>query len=156
MNNNTATFLNMAWDASQSSNCSRRMVGAVIVRDGVVITAASNGTPEGVTPCNEGGCNRCKSEVLSGGSYDPCLCIHAEQATIAKAARAGHRTDNAILYCTLRPCLACAKLCLEAGIEEIVHRETIQFASDVEESYEALLLSTNLSITRYLGEGVDF
>ena len=143
----TEKYMSVARDAARLSNCCRRAVGAVIVSSGAVIVSASNGTLEGVTPCNEGGCARCDSDVMSGGSYEPCLCTHAEQATVAKAARYGISTEGATMYCTLRPCLTCAKICLEAGIIGIIYEETIRFASDVESAYESLLQSNRLRLT---------
>lgn len=141
-------FMSMAWDVAQQSNCRRRKVGAIIVRNGSVVSTASNGTPAGMTPCNRGGCLRCLSDTRSGELYDSCLCIHAEQAAIARATRTGVPTDGATLYCTLRPCLTCVKLCLEAGISSIVYDEEIQFTPDVEEAYEQFTKETGLSFAK--------
>lgn len=140
--------MSMAWDVAQHSNCGRRKVGVTIVRDGAVVITAANGTPAGMTPCNEGGCLRCLSDTPSGELYDSCLCIHAEQVAIARATRTGLPTDGATLYCTLRPCLTCVKLCLEAGISNIVYDEEIRFTPDVEEAYKQFIKETGLSIAK--------
>lgn len=142
-------FIGLAWDVVQHSNCRRRKVGVVIVLEGSVIITAANGTPAGMTSCNDGGCPRCLSDVPSGELYDSCLCTHAEQLAVAKAAREGLRTEGAALYCTLRPCLTCTKICLGAGIKEIVYDESIQFSSDVEQAYEKLIQETGLHFTQY-------
>ena len=148
-------FMSMAWDVAQHSNCRRRKVGVTIVRDGAVVITAANGTPAGMTPCNEGGCLRCLSDAPSGELYDSCLCIHAEQVAIARATRTGVPTDGATLYCTLRPCLTCVKLCLEAGISKIVYDEEIQFTPDVEEAYKQFTKETGLSFAKCPKGGPD-
>lgn len=124
-------------------------MGVVIVLNGLVAITAANGTTIGMIPCNQGGCARCLSHTPSGELYDSCLCIHAEQLAVALAARAGVPTDGATLYCTLRPCLTCAKICLGAGIKEIVYDESIQFSSDVEQAYEKLIDRTGLQLSQY-------
>ncbi len=141
-------FMSMAWDVAQQSNCRRREVGVVVALNGTVVITATNGTPAGVIPCNEGGCLRCLSDTPSGELYDSCLCIHAEQSAIAQAAQTGLQIGGATLYCTLRPCLTCVKLCLKAGILNIVYDEGIQFTSDIEEAYEQCIKETGLSIIK--------
>jgi dCMP deaminase len=144
-------FIKTAWAAAQWSNCSRRKVGAVVVRDGTIVIEACNGTPPGMTPCNEGGCPRCLSDAPQGQEYDSCLCIHAEQAAIALAARAGLKIEGAIMYCTLRPCLTCVKLCVQAGVTQIVYDKDIRFSSDIEEASNQLVKQTGITLA-WLGE----
>lgn len=141
-------FMGIALEVAQCSNCSRRKVGAVIVRDGKVIVEACNGTSAGMVPCNEGGCPRCLSGIPEGQEYESCLCVHAEQAAIALAACAGLRIDGATMYCTLRPCLTCAKLCVQARITQIVYDEDTRFSSDIEEAYDQLVKQTGLTFVR--------
>ena len=145
-------FMKVAFEAAQCSNCSRRKVGAVIVRDGRVIVEACNGTPAGMIPCNEGGCPRCLSETAQGQEYESCLCIHAEQAAIAFASRAGLQIDGSTMYCTLRPCLTCAKLCVQAGVKQIVYDKYTSFSSDIEEVYDQLKKQTRIVFVRYSEE----
>ena len=149
MERHDSGFMDIAWKAAQHSNCMRRKVGVVVVLNGAVVITATNGTATGMIPCNEGGCPRCLSNTPSGELYDSCLCIHAEQSAIAQAARTSLQTDGATLYCTLRPCLTCAKLCLKAGIKGIVYDESIQFSSDVEQAYEKFIQETGLHFTQY-------
>jgi len=141
-------FMGIALEVAKCSNCGRRKVGAVIVRDGRVIVEACNGTPAGMTPCNEGGCPRCLSETPQGQEYESCLCIHAEQAAIALAAQEGLKTVGATMYCTLRPCLTCVKLCLQAGIKQIIYYHDTEFLPDVEESYKQLVQQTGFTLIR--------
>lgn len=141
-------FMIEAWKAAEWSNCSRRKVGAVVVRDSTIMIEAYNGTPPGMVPCNEGGCPRCLSETPQGQEYESCLCVHAEQAAIALAARTGLEIEGATMYCTLRPCLTCAKLCMQAGITQIIYDNNTGFSPDVEESYEQLIQQTGLTLIK--------
>ena len=142
--------MDMAWKIADTSNCRRKKVGVVIVRGKIILVSSANGTSAGITPCNEGGCPRCLSDTPSGELYDSCLCIHAEQLAIAQAARSGIRLDGATLFSTLRPCLICAKLCLETGITRIIYNEEIPFSDAVEESYEKFLKQVKLKCIRSL------
>ena len=139
-------LMQLAWEVAQNSNCRRRQVGAVIVQNDVAVVTAANGTYPEIASCNEGVCERCLSDADSGGSYDSCLCIHAEQAAIANAARLAKITQGATLYCTLRPCIPCLNLCLHAGVIRIVYDETIQFPADVEIAYKQLVLGAPIII----------
>lgn len=141
-------YLDIAQEVSKESNCVRRQVGAVIVRGGVVVAKASNGTPAGVKPCSEGGCLRCQSGAVSGQEYEACLCTHAEQKAIARAAKNGESIDGALLYCTLRPCLTCAMACFESGIRHITYTQDITFARDVEHAYKQLVAETGLTVAK--------
>lgn len=142
------TFLSLARRKAAESNCVRRQVGAVIVRDGGVVISAANGTPEGCTPCKDGGCARCHSDTPSGEAYDSCICIHAEQRAISLAANAGSSTLGSTMYVTLRPCIPCLNLCLHAGIRDVVYDEEIVFPSSVEKAYRQFTASTGISIRR--------
>ena len=114
-------FMNIAHVAAQRSNCSRRKVAAVIVKDKRVISTGYNGTPRGVTNCDEGGCPRCNSDVKSGHGLTECLCCHAEENSIVQAACHGISVDNAMIYTTFSPCLLCAKMIINAGLKEVVY-----------------------------------
>ena len=114
-------FMNIAHVAAQRSSCSRRQVAAVIVKDRRVISTGYNGTPRGVTNCNEGGCPRCNStDIKSGHNLHECLCCHAEENSIVQAACHGIVLENSMLYTTYSPCLLCAKMIINAGIKEVV------------------------------------
>jgi len=116
-------FMNIAHVAAERSNCSRRHVAAVIVKDKRVISTGYNGTPRGVKNCDEGGCPRCNSEVASGHSLDECLCCHAEENSIVQAACHGINIKDSTLYTTYSPCLLCAKMIINAGINEVIYHE---------------------------------
>ena len=148
-----AFYLDLAREQAAASDCARRQVGALLVRDDAVLVSAANGTPEGCIPCNNGGCVRCSSNVLSGEAYDACICIHAEQRAIALAASSGASTAGATMYVTLRPCLPCLNLCLHAGIVAVVYDEDIAFDRSVEHAYAQFLEHARISLRRIGGPG---
>lgn len=140
--------MNIAYNVAERSNCVRRRIGAVIVKDRNIISTGYNGTPIGVKNCFEGGCPRCASNAPSGQGLDTCLCVHAEQNAIAFAARHGARTEGAALYSTTRPCFGCLKESIQAGISRIVYVEPYDYASELEEVYQQLLKESGLKMER--------
>lgn len=115
-------FLLIALAARTRADCLGRRVGAVITREGRVLTTGYNGTPFGMPNCSEGGCHRCSrrdDERLRGGAYDVCICVHAEQNAILTAARFGQQVLGASLTSTMQPCFGCLKEMLQAGITEV-------------------------------------
>lgn len=116
-------FMDIARVAALRSNCSRRQVAAVLVRDKRIISTGYNGTPRGVRNCNEGGCPRCNSDTPSGSHLTECLCSHAEENAIVQAAYHGIMVKGSTLYTTYSPCLLCAKMIINAGIVEVVYHQ---------------------------------
>ena len=116
-------FMDIAHVAATRSNCSRRQVAAVLVRDRRIISTGYNGTPRGVKNCCDGGCPRCNSNTPSGKNLHECLCSHAEENAIVQAAYHGISVKGATLYTTYSPCLLCAKMIINAGIVEVVYHE---------------------------------
>ena len=113
-------FMDIAHVAAKRSNCCRRRVAAVIVKNKQIISTGYNGTPRGIANCDEGGCPRCNSTVKSGHGLTECLCCHAEENAIVQAAKHGISVEGAMLYTTFSPCLLCAKMIINSGIEEVV------------------------------------
>ena len=116
-------FMKIAQVVALRSNCSRRHVAAVIVKDHRIISTGYNGTPRGIKNCADGGCPRCSSNAPSGTSLDECLCCHGEENAIVQAAYHGISVKDATLYTTFSPCLLCAKMIINAGIKEVVYGE---------------------------------
>lgn len=116
-------FMNIADVAASRSNCSRRHVAAVIVKDHRIISTGYNGTPRGIKNCFEGGCPRCDSSTASGEKLEECICSHGEENAIVQAAYHGISVNQGILYTTYSPCLLCAKMIINAGIKEVVYKE---------------------------------
>ena len=113
-------FMQIAKIVSLRSNCMKRKVAAVIVKDKRIISTGYNGTPRGVKNCNEGGCPRCNAFADSGSALGDCLCSHAEENSIVQAAYHGISVKDATLYSTFSPCLICTKMIINAGIREVV------------------------------------
>ena len=132
-------FMNISYNVAERSNCIRRQIGAVIVKDRNIISTGYNGTPMGVRNCYEGGCPRCASKTPSGTGLDTCLCVHAEQNAIAFAARHGASTEGALLFSTTRPCFGCLKESIQAGIARIVFVEPYDYDPELEEVYWKLV-----------------
>ena len=124
-------FMGIAHVVSSRSNCSRRQVAAVIVKDNHILSTGYNGTPRGTRNCFDGGCPRCAGEAPSGKGLDECLCVHAEQNAICQAAYYGVAVQGATIYVTISPCLTCAKLIVNAGIREVVYGGDYSFLETV-------------------------
>lgn len=117
-------FMEMAELTAKRSTCLRRHVGAVIVKDKHVIASGYNGAPKGIAHCDErGGCLRQKLNVPSGQRHELCMALHAEQNAIIQAACLGQSVEGATIYVTHQPCVICAKMIINAGIDKIVVKE---------------------------------
>ena len=106
---------------ARRSTCVRRAVGAVVVKDKRILATGYNGAPTGVAHCAETGCLRAQLQVPSGERHELCRGIHAEQNAIIQAAYHGVSIRGATLYCTNLPCSICAKMIINAGIQDIVY-----------------------------------
>jgi dCMP deaminase len=115
-------FMGIAKAVRARANCTSAPKGAVIVKDKRIISTGYNGTPRGIKNCNEGGCKRCADRTIetSGQKLDECTCCHAEENAIVHAALHGISTKGGTLYTTFTPCLTCAKMIINAGIERVV------------------------------------
>lgn len=105
-------YLRMASIWAENSYCQRRKVGAIIVKNQMIISDGYNGTPAGFE-------NVCED---SDGVTKPYV-LHAEANAITKVARSNNSSDNATLYVTASPCVECAKLIIQAGIKRVVFNE---------------------------------
>ncbi len=114
-------FMKLAQVVALRSNCIKRKVGAIIVRDLRVISTGYNGTPRGTRNCFEGGCPRCAGLADSGTQLGDCLCSHAEENAITQAAYHGVSVNGGVLYTTYSPCLTCSKMIINSGVGEVVY-----------------------------------
>ncbi|MDD2403886.1 MAG: dCMP deaminase family protein [Victivallaceae bacterium] len=122
-------FMAIAHVVATRSNCSRRQVAAVIVKDTRIISTGYNGTPRGIKNCDEGGCPRCSDQTIkSGDALHECFCSHAEENSIVQAAYHGIAVKDSTLYTTFSPCLQCAKMIINAGIAEVVYHRKYSIA----------------------------
>jgi dCMP deaminase len=105
-------FINITKEIGSLSKCNRAKVGAILVKDGNIVSMSYNGTFAGQNNSCEDSDNNTKSEV-----------IHAEMGTILKAAKSGHAVDGSTLYLSLSPCQNCCKLIIQSGIKRVVYLE---------------------------------
>ena len=114
-------YLRMAGIWAENSYCKRRQVGALIVKDKMIISDGYNGTPSGFP-------NICENE--DGLTYPYVL--HAEANAITKIARSGNNSDGATLYVTDSPCIECAKLIIQAGIKRVVYSRSYRLTDGID------------------------
>lgn len=105
-------YLEMARIWAQNSYCKRRQVGAIIVKDKMIISDGYNGTPEGFE-------NICEDEDFKTKPY----VLHAEANAITKVAKSNNSSSGATLYITTSPCMECSKLIIQSGIKRLVFSE---------------------------------
>ncbi len=122
-------FMDIAKAVAARSNCLKRKVAAVIVKDRRIVSTGYNGTPRGIKNCNEGGCPRCSSLGESGKNLDLCICSHAEENAIVQAAYHGVSIRGSTVYSTFSPCLLCTKMIINAGIAEVVYQSAYPLES---------------------------
>ncbi len=116
-------FMDITVLVAKRSTCTRRAVGAIIVKDKRVLSTGYNGAPSGIEHCLDIGCLREELDVPSGEKHELCRGIHAEQNAIIQAAYHGVSIRDAILFCTNLPCSICAKMIINAGIKKIYYKE---------------------------------
>ena len=105
-------YLRMARIWAENSYCKRRQVGALVVKDKMIISDGYNGTPSGFE-------NVCEDE----GNVTKSYVLHAEANAITKLARSSNNSDGSTLYITDSPCIECAKLIIQAGIKRVIYSE---------------------------------
>lgn len=108
---------------SKDSNCMRRLVGAIIIKDGKIVAAGYNGPAHNPDACREAGCYKEKNNIMSGTGHELCRGVHAEQSAINMSARLNIDISNSTLYCTTKPCCMCAKSIVDAGIRDVYYSE---------------------------------
>ena len=128
-------YLQMARIWAQNSYCQRRQVGALVVKEGMIISDGYNGTPSGFE-------NVCEDD---NGITKPYV-LHAEANAITKLARSSNNSDGATIYITASPCIECAKLIIQAGIKRVVYGEKYRLTDGIE-----LLERAGIQI-EYLGD----
>lgn len=117
-------YLTLAEAVSTRGECTRRQVGAVIVKDQIVVSTGYNGAPAGKPSCLDGHCPRATSDATPGTDYAEtgCHVIHAEANALLRTSK--ERLIGATIYVTEQPCVLCTQLIQAAGIENVVHPGT--------------------------------
>ena len=114
------SYLEMAEIWAQNSYCKRRKVGALLVKNRMIISDGYNGTPSGFENiCEEDGVTR------------PYV-LHAEANAITKVAKSGNSSEGATLYVTASPCLECSKLIIQSGIKRVVYRDEYRLTDGID------------------------
>ena len=114
-------YLRMAQIWAENSYCQRRKVGAILVKDQMIISDGYNGTPAGFE-------NVCED---TDGSTKPYV-LHAEANAITKVARSNNSSDGSTLYVTASPCVECAKLIVQAGIRRVVFNDLYRLCDGID------------------------
>ena len=114
-------YLEMARIWAQNSYCQRRQVGALVVKNGMIISDGYNGTPSGFE-------NICEDD---NGVTKPYV-LHAEANAITKLARSSNNSDGATIYITASPCIECAKLIIQSGIKRVVYGEKYRLTDGID------------------------
>ena len=114
-------YIRMARIWAENSYCTRRKVGALIVKDKMIISDGYNGTPSGFE-------NVCETEE---GVTKPYV-LHAEANAITKIAKSGNSSLGATLYVTASPCIECAKLIIQSGVKRVVYSEKYRLEDGIE------------------------
>lgn len=151
------SYLQIARVWSQNSRAIRAKVGAIIVKDNMIISDGFNGTPSGFE-------NEC--EEVIGCKKVPCICkdtakcidciyaelktkpyvLHAEANAITKLAKSGNSSDGATLYVTMSPCVECAKLIIQAGIKRVVYEEEYRDTTGIDLLKKANIVVEQINI----------
>lgn len=116
-----ARYLRMAMIWAENSYCKRRQVGALLVKDKMIISDGYNGTPSGFN-------NVCENE---DGTTFPYV-LHAEANAISKIARSNNSSNDATLYVTASPCIECSKLIIQAGITRVVFKDLYRIQDGID------------------------
>ena len=114
-------YLEMAEVWARNSYCKRRQVGALIVKDNMIISDGYNGTPAGFE-------NVCEDE---SGATKPYV-LHAEANAITKVAKSGNSSEGSTLYVTASPCLECSKLIIQSGIKRVVYLDEYRLTDGID------------------------
>ena len=114
-------YLRMAQIWAENSYCKRRQVGALVVKDKMIISDGYNGAPSGFD-------NICEDETNTTYPY----VLHAEANAITKLARSSNNSDGATLYVTASPCIECAKLIIQAGIKRVIYGEEYRLSDGLD------------------------
>ena len=121
MNKFDDKYMQMAAIWASNSYCKRRQVGALIVKDRMIISDGYNGTPSGFENIGED----------ENGVTKPYV-LHAEANAISKVAKSGNSAEGSTLYVTASPCMECAKLIIQSGIRRVVYRDEYRLTDGID------------------------
>ena len=137
-------FMSITRMVATRSTCLRRHVGAILVKEKRILATGYNGAPAGLKHCIEVGCLREKASIPSGTRHELCRALHAEQNVIVQAAYHGISIAGSTLYCTIKPCVICSKMLINAGIERIYFDEDYK-----DDLADAMLEEAGIELMRF-------
>ena len=111
-------YMNIAGEVSRLSKCSRKKVGAIIVKNNNILSFGYNGTPSGF-------CNTCEED-----NKTKWYVLHAESNAIVKVSKSTNSSDGSTMYCTLSPCNECSKLIIQAGIVRVIYKDVYEGSTE--------------------------
>ena len=135
LNKYDKAYLRIATEWGSLSYCKRKQVGAIIVRDRMIISDGYNGTPSGFENCCE-----------DNGGLTHWYVLHAEANAISKLASSSQSSENATLYITLSPCKECSKLIHQSGIKRVVYQIGYRDTSGIDFLHKAGVIVEHISI----------
>ena len=144
---NDSYYMNYALNISNTANCIKGKVGAVLVKDNKIIAEGVNSVPNGITPCTEETCIRKKLHLKSGENQELCFVVHAEQNALINALNNKIDVKDSILYVTKQPCIICAKMLINAGIKKIIYLKAYP-----DQYSESLLKEAGIEIKKFEGD----
>ncbi|HHU96486.1 MAG TPA: dCMP deaminase family protein [Petrimonas sp.] len=136
-------YMRMAFIWAENSYCKRRKVGALLVKDKMIISDGYNGTPSGFE-------NVCEDENNITKPY----VLHAEANAITKVARSNNSSEGATLYVTSSPCIECAKLIIQAGIKRVVYADAYRLSDGIDLLNRAGIELVAVEVTEVINERV--
>ena len=142
-------FIKIAKLTSERSNCIKRKVGSIIVKNNRILSLGYNGTPSGIKNCYDGGCKRCFEQFNSKKEYkgkdlDLCLCLHAEENAMLFISQ--NDLHDSTIYVTLFPCVSCVKKILQCKIKRICFIEN--YNKELEDLTISILKENNIEVQK--------
>ena len=142
-------FMEIAVLTSKRSNCIRKQVGCIIVKNNRIISTGYNGTPSGMKNCLDGGCERCYNNHLnnssSGSNLDLCICLHAEENALLSASISD--MTGSVLYCTHFTCISCTKKIIQCRIQKVVYINN--YSGELEKISRNMFESCSIVVEQY-------
>lgn len=137
-------FISIMLEVAKRSTCIRRQVGAILVKDRIILSTGYNGAVKGLPHCKDSGCLREKNNISNGMRHELCSGLHAEQNAILFSSKMGKILEGAVLYSTNYPCSICAKMLIQVGIKKIVYLD--DYPDDLSKK---LFSFTNIEIVKF-------
>lgn len=138
-------FIDIANLTSERSNCIKRKVGCIIVKNKRILSLGYNGTPINTKNCYEGGCQRCSNiENTSAVNLDLCMCLHAEENALLFLSQ--KELSDSTLYVTLMPCISCTKKIIQCNIKKVIYMN--DYTPNLDKLSQEMLKLANIEVVK--------